>query len=237
MAEKLNENLVADNGVTPDQILTGKQALDHSKPRHFQSADIPPIRELSVEEAIVAIKQMNNNLEGWNCVSIPNDTECDEQQRWNNRIEATYSMLSSDKPNPWATKIFAYYVDDVPVGIMTIENVEPPEILTLVTHPGAMGAGGSLVEQAVKQSLAWGYSNAKVTLTPMNDHSKNAYYAMGFSDIQAEDNDNLEEDKDYLELLPAKQQDKWVMNLGEWKLKNHLGKGYIHSCSKQETFQ
>jgi hypothetical protein len=218
----------------PDEMLIMAQTLNHSE-RHYQSGDVPPIRELSFEEANAAIQIMSDNMKGWDYIPQPvgserinhidqrdwrpDGTKRTVQERWNSRIMDTKNTLIP--PDSDATKIFAYYVDNVPVGIMAMECSNPPEILQLVTHPGSEGVGGSLLEQAVKQSLEWG-DDGSVSLVPVTEDARHVYETWGFSATGEWS----------ITLNPAESQGKFVQGEdGQWKLKSHFGEGYIHSCS------
>lgn len=235
--------VVTENGMMASDALATNPAFSLSKTLHYQSADLPPIRELNFEDANAAIEIMKINMTGWDFVPVPDGNLRAEnidqydwngegekrtvQERWNNRIEDTRWMLHFPLASNEETKIFAYYVDDTPIGIMVMKNTTQPQILQIVTHPGSEGAGGSLIEKAVNQSMAWRPdSSGVVSLWALNDNTRQAYYAMGFSNRTG-----------LMVLKPDERHDKfvWVEDAAAWRLKSNLGKGYIHSCSKQDT--
>lgn len=193
-----------------------------------QFSESPPIKKLSSEEAKQAIETIKSNMEGWDEVDTPTWQNTEEnidprdwstpkrtmQERWNARIFDTTLMLGV-RMN--CTEYFSFEVNGVPVGVIAMyEN----HIDKLVTHPGSEGAGGSLIEHAVKQSMESG-TEGKLELRATGKDAKHAYLAMGFeSSISS---------PSFMELDPAKSNNKWCQDVhGQWKLTSNMEKKYFH---------
>ncbi|HEX7908069.1 MAG TPA: GNAT family N-acetyltransferase [Paraburkholderia sp.] len=188
----------------------------------------PPIRQLTKEETGFAINQLKGNLTGWDTVKDAHlgtvdvtdwqDPKRTQEERWNQRISSTNSMLKkdfSDETN------FGYFVDGQPIGIMTIDDIGSDNsfyICDLVTHPGSGEAGGILIEHAAQWSDSHGGSG-KLELWALDEDALRAYLALGFKSIPQKATNSM--------MLDPGQTASWCKLDGKWRIAKHIGKKYI----------
>jgi hypothetical protein len=105
---------------------------------------------------------------------------------------------------------------------MILDNSrEIPYVTHLVTHPGSVGAGGALIEQAINKSVEWG-KEGRLELTRFNSNAEQVYESLGFVKSGLA-----------MKLDPGGNNDKWSrQDDGEWRLKKHQGKKYIDGFGK-----
>jgi hypothetical protein len=192
---------------------------------------VPPIKELSKEDAQLAVKQLQTNLAGWDPVAVPQNPAADDidkkdwkapqrtqQERWNTRLASTDKMVNTEFSGAY---FVGYYIDGQPIGVLAMSNFVPfPYINDLVTHPGSDTAGGILIECAVQKSVDWGNSGT-LELTALDEDAAEAYKALGFV------RKTLPYDPDEMILDPAKQDQIWCYLDGRWRIKKYIGKRFI----------
>jgi GNAT superfamily N-acetyltransferase len=195
----------------------------------------PPIKELTGDEVTTMLEQFESNLSGWKTLSphvaptgsststaSAENTLTDEQKAWNTRVEDTVDKINAGFVAAYTNDVVsAYFVNDQPVGMLVMSNLDTPYILQMATHPGSKGAGGALIEQAVNKSQSWG-KEGKLKLKPLNDAAAMAYEAWGFKRVATG-----------MELNPL-DNDKWGRQDGEWRLKKYEDKPYLSGFGTQE---
>lgn len=99
------------------------------------------------------------------------------QERWNDRISSTNTMLDSDFHKD---HVVGYFVTGVPVALMALTGNTPVYIADLVCHPGTENAGGIMMEYAVNHALKTA-NDPRLQLWALDEDARRAYLAMGFT--------------------------------------------------------
>ena len=105
------------------------------------------------------------------------------QERWNDRISSTNTMLKKDYDTG---QTFGYFVAGVAVGVMELfAGSAPIYVANLVCHPGADQAGGIMIEYAVNYGQK-NLSDPRLELHALNEDARQAYLALGFFSVAPE---------------------------------------------------
>jgi len=187
-----------------------------------------PVRLLDRDEISGAVQRFAASLmDGWVGSGQVVENPSDEQIAWHARLGETAVVLS--KLTSRTDFALGCFFDGEPIGLATIDNprdgLSGPDrarskglkVVHAVTHPGAAGAGGALMERAVNLSQAQGYEG-KLHLYPMSLAAASAYKALGFVQRGVE-----------MTLTPSSptNRDRWVHQDGEWRLKKYLTKEVV----------
>ena len=182
---------MSHSNLTP-LIQPGSQSEKEPKDRqrlNLQWINQPPIVLLQESEIPVRLQILKNNMKGWDPVAVPDNPGLDDidqrdwknpkrsqQERWNDRIDATNRMLDFDFETH---HVVEYRFASGPIGIMALIDVDPVSIADIVTHPGSDQAGGILIEYAVQKSEEWG-KHGRLKLYALTDDAQKAYEQLGF---------------------------------------------------------
>ncbi|MFO1023918.1 MAG: hypothetical protein U1E70_01935 [Acetobacteraceae bacterium] len=99
------------------------------------------------------------------------------QERWNDRISSTNSMLDNDFRDH---HVVGYFVTGVPVALMALTGASTVYVADLVCHPGTENAGGIMIEYAVNYGCKI-HNSPVVRLWALNEDARRAYLALGFT--------------------------------------------------------
>jgi hypothetical protein len=212
------------------------QVSENTPPKTSQSSSTlrfspqPPITEFRGDQITTMLEQLEENLSGWKVLS--SDTQSTErssskdmsaeQEAWNKRVDDVVDKINAGFIAAYTEDtVAAYSVNEKPVGMLIITNADIPYVTQMATHPGQTGAGGALMEQAVNTSVRWG-AEGKVRLKPQNAGVAAIYETWGFKRVPTG-----------MELDP-KDNDKWIMQDGDYRLKKYQDQPYLTGFGNQE---
>lgn len=206
----------------------------------------PSIKRLTWLQAREAVQAFNKNLLGWNSVAVPEGQDKSAhiditdphspqrtvQERWNKKLQNVHHVSHCLNTVTVTEMFYVYEISGAPAGIMVLEDdPESTNLLSLsveliVTHPGASGAGGSLIEFAVAESVKLGM-NGRLNVGVISDaDTRQAYLAMGFEFVNSKF-----VSANRMRLDPANCPEKWYQNsAGEWKFISHKNQRYLHTA-------
>lgn len=187
-----------------------------------------PIFIVDSEQAMTFTEKLDQNINDW-CLSPEEKDATAYQAAWNERINTSHHLLNNQKiyffSGLYASEQIRFYVykinDETPAGMM-ITSCFYEGYLTierLVTHPGSMGCGGALIEEAVRYSKMQGYHGV-VKLIAVDDKAALCYLALGFKEEKEE-----EEDEVLLLKLDPNTNEHWEKNKendNKWSLKKYI---------------
>jgi hypothetical protein len=196
-------------------------------PRPFQPE--PPCRLLSPAQAEEAAARFRANLDkGWQAADTPGAESSAEQIVWHERLVQTSMVLSSVALEvDDADAVLGMFFDGEPIGMAVLrrpslsaadagtERATHARVVEFVTHPGAGGAGGVMVEQMVNLSESWG-CEGRLLLGPNGDETKAIYRSFGFIERQGR-----------MLLTPADGEGPWSRDHGPWQLARHAGSALL----------
>lgn len=200
-----------------DTIGEGTHLVDSSATSSWTG----PVRVLSGDEAEELAARLQTRLaKDWKPdLSLGHDAPYDVQQ-WNDKLHQAQLVLKSmDKKSEM---MLGCIFDKQPIGLAALRTPDIDaanadkglELVDIMTHPGATGAGGALIERAADLSQARGFEG-KLQLVAMGSAARAAYLALGFVD-----------DGELMTLTPSSPEnaDRWSRKDGEWRLKKYLTK-------------
>lgn len=144
-------------------------------------------------------------------------------ERWNERSEDAKTIASEIGQNlmrRYDPKTYTYDLGGGhSAGMMTLTHSSSETTVEyLATHPGASGAGKTMIEKAVNESQAKG-NRGEVTLESLDDHSSEFYKSIGF---QSQDGDEM--------TLKPSESELWTQQNGTWSLKENENKRYLRKA-------
>lgn len=168
--------------------------------------------EISPSELNNLREDLQNNISLWQ-----GHQTASWSNEWKECLEETEIMLSemysSDGP---LEKCFAHFWHENPVALMVLNNninSQYANIEHIVSHPGVTGAASFLIEQAVNQSVTWGY-DGNLRLSSISEDASLAYENMGFINLAGSGPGEML-------LFPADSPEKWQQEGSCWKLKQN----------------
>jgi hypothetical protein len=215
--------------------------LGGSADRNIDLRARAPIKKLSWDEAISTLAIFQQNLKQWEPDFDPEifkkggtlgkpESDLTSKEKTLVRLYATHNMVDNMRMhltclNPGDFSPYAYFVNGLPVGLMLLQDNPPTPVFIsyVVTHPGAEGAGGALIERAVNVSTARS-GNGLVKLMAENANAHAAFSAIGFTDDAF---------SNFLILHPSAS-DKWRQKDGRWRLEKYIDEDYLANFGEKQ---
>ncbi len=181
-------------------------------------ADNPVEGPLPKREALQAVRIIEASVD-----SLAQSVDAGAQGYFGDRIATTKRALETIKTFSVDSDVeaFIYRFDGQPIGVLCLSDRDDcVEIECMATDPLSDGAGGALIEAAVRYSEQNGHRGV-VRLRVPEAAASAAYVRYGFS----HDADEVQTGEAKMTLRPARSAD-WVEREDGWTIVRHDGKTY-----------
>ncbi|MEZ5669761.1 MAG: hypothetical protein R3F55_20450 [Alphaproteobacteria bacterium] len=182
-----------------------------------------PITQVGPAAMGLLVKQFNDNLAAFRADGIGDD----DVDRWNRRIANSTSIANGAlrvAGRDASALSYVYKFMGVPVGFLSLSDLEPTYINDITAHPGAANAGGILLEFAVNFSARRGHGG-RIELYSLNAESSAFYLDHGFTR-----DDPTDTDGGNMALDPASAHGRgyWTRVGETWRLSRYLGQKILN---------
>jgi GNAT superfamily N-acetyltransferase len=187
---------------------------------------MPAVRLLTTaQEAEAAASQFLASLEGWeprDALAVTRGTA----DPWDEKLGDTWAIAGVYRAQCAAMQAnFACFFDGEAKGLLSVSAASSElrglQVSAFVTHPGAAGAGGALLERAATYSQSQGHGG-RLWLTAQSEAAAEAYRRLGFTGTPQ-----------HMSFDPSAAHNaaRWIQRDGQWFLRKYETKPLARGMS------
>jgi hypothetical protein len=230
---------MSENFTLPEEPETSASGSSGSEALHYSTES--PVKEIPHDSVENAVGNFATNISKYevpasgrslNPRASHNDWKSEGETLWNERNESArmaahgvkWDAQDALKKDPASFQTFKYDLGrGHTAAVMGLKHSESgTEVSDLASHPGAHGAGKTMIEKAVNKSTA---QNGKLSVRALPDSVK-FYKSVGFQETSENETRRSDDAPVNMHLDPSKS-DKWSQGEdGNWSLKELEGKKY-----------
>lgn len=146
------------------------------------SVGIPVITEMDADEALEALENLKQSVQQWGAsFGTTQTSSTGAEERWATRLRQTDEIIAEiEETECEADKVFVCKSGTQTIGMLLLDNMDPPVVTVMATHPESKAVGRALMEQAVNASQQWG-KQGRLQADAGNPNSKQIALAAGFT--------------------------------------------------------